>query len=256
VVILDEYEKSGILSWYTGKNLRSAKSFMDLIMKAPETDYYAFCDQDDVWNNNKLDRAIAKLKEMGDESTPILYCSNYQLVDAELNNLPDNGHVSTTTFSEAIVSSCCTGCTVVFNQALIQYLKIGTPKVIVMHDDWVHKVCLAIGGIVYYDQMRTLKYRQHGNNVDGGVHSLSEKLKQTFRRISHKDYIRSKQLKEIIKIYQKVIPSENMCLLNNVAFYKENNLLCRMKIIFSKNIRTPYQRLNRGFRVAIIFKYF
>ena len=37
------------ISWYTGENKGPALSFMDLLFNAPESDYYAFCDQDDVW---------------------------------------------------------------------------------------------------------------------------------------------------------------------------------------------------------------
>ncbi len=48
--ILDEYKKTHELVWYTGENLKSARSFMDLIYQAPESDYYAFADQDDYWD--------------------------------------------------------------------------------------------------------------------------------------------------------------------------------------------------------------
>ena len=47
--ILNEYQKQGKLKWYTGENLKPAKSFMNLVENAPEYEYYAFCDQDDVW---------------------------------------------------------------------------------------------------------------------------------------------------------------------------------------------------------------
>ena len=76
-IILDEYQKNGKLNWYTGMNLKSSKSFMNLVTKAPETEYYAFCDQDDVWNNDKLYRAVNKLKSMGNMNIPRLYSCNY-----------------------------------------------------------------------------------------------------------------------------------------------------------------------------------
>ena len=40
--ILSKYEKKNILKLYTGQNLKSAYSFMDLIMNAPNSEYYAF----------------------------------------------------------------------------------------------------------------------------------------------------------------------------------------------------------------------
>ena len=60
----------------TGSNCRSAASFMELVYEAnrtyPDFDYYAFCDQDDVWCKDKLISAVNKLSESPDD-TPSLY---------------------------------------------------------------------------------------------------------------------------------------------------------------------------------------
>lgn len=252
--MLEEYQNEGILQWYSGPNLRSAKSFLDLVKVAPATKYYAFCDQDDVWKTDKLKRAVDAL-EQHDNTIPLLYCSNYQLVDADLNPLPDNGHVSTTTFNAALVSSCCTGCTVVFNHVLRDYLNMGTPQHIVMHDDWAHKVCLALGGKVIYDDAKTLYYRQHGNNVDGGVHSSAHKFYGIIRRLFVKDKTRSRQLQEITRIYASVLSDDNLKLLRFVS-KEDKNLAERLTLVRNTSLKTPYQRLNRGFDLAILLNYF
>lgn len=253
--ILDEYQEKGVLHWYTGENLRSARSFLNLVQTAGDSDYYAFCDQDDVWKTDKLQRAVTALESMPKDNKPRLYCSNYQLVDASLNKLPDNGHVTTTTFNESLVSSCCTGCTVVFDYELKKLLSIGTPKVIVMHDDWAHKVCLAVGGHVIYDPEKTLYYRQHGNNVDGGVHSPVHKALGVVKRITSKDRIRSKQLLEILRIYEEYISYDNRAALSGLG--KTNkNLFNRLQIIRNPNLRTNISKLDKGFIIAILFNYF
>lgn len=56
--ILEEYQSRGKLEWYSGKNLGSARSFLNLVSKSPDNEYYAFSDQDDVWFSKKLKRAI------------------------------------------------------------------------------------------------------------------------------------------------------------------------------------------------------
>lgn len=254
--LLKQFENKGILQWYTGKNLKSARSFLDLLLHAPKSDYYAFCDQDDVWNSDKLYRATRKLECVGSEFSPKLYCSNYQLVDSQLKDLPDNGHVSTVSFNAAIVSSCCTGCTVVFNRKLREVLKIDQPQALVMHDDWVHKVCLAVGGIVVYDEYRSLKYRQHEANVDGGVHDIKSRLQNVAVRIRKKDRIRSKQIKEILRIYRNMMPDNNVILADKIATYAGKSILDRVRLAYDREIRTPYKRMNRGYRIAIILKYY
>lgn len=253
--MLDEYQEKRILHWYTGENLRSARSFLDLIKKADDSDYFAFCDQDDVWKTDKLQRAVTALESLPKDSKPKLYCSNYQLVDASLNELPDNGHVSTTLFNQCLVSSCCTGCTVVFDRELKKLLSIGTPKFIVMHDDWAHKVCLAVGGHVVYDPEKTMYYRQHGNNVDGGVHSPMHKALEIIKRINSNDRIRSKQLQELCNLYGNYMPVDNLQLIKKVS--KANkNIFERLEIILNHNLRTPYKKMNYGFAVAILLNYF
>ena len=45
--ILKEYEEQNKLTFYSGKNMGPAMSFIDLLFSAPEAEYYAFADQDD-----------------------------------------------------------------------------------------------------------------------------------------------------------------------------------------------------------------
>lgn len=73
--ILDKWQKRGHINWYEGKNKGAAQSFMDLIYNAPEADYYAFCDQDDVWLPEKLKVAIDKIRE-SNEAMPCMYISS------------------------------------------------------------------------------------------------------------------------------------------------------------------------------------
>ena len=73
-VILNKWQQLGFLTWYRGENIGFAESFMDLVQKAPKADYYAFCDQDDIWLPNKLKAAVEKLELL--KSGPQLYCSN------------------------------------------------------------------------------------------------------------------------------------------------------------------------------------
>ena len=64
--ILKEYaDKHDIFSYYQGENCGPAKSFLDLISKAEKADYYALCDQDDIWEINHLE---VLLSNIGDKS--------------------------------------------------------------------------------------------------------------------------------------------------------------------------------------------
>lgn len=255
--ILNKYQNCGKLKWYSGENLKPAYSFLNLLLNAPKSDYYAFCDQDDVWLDNKIIKAINTLKELEEKNSevPCLYCSDYYLVDEALNPLPDNGHFSTENFYSALVVSNATGCTMVFNKRLLEYAKKYIPKAIVMHDDWLHKVCLAVGGKVQFDNYKSLYYRQHSSNVDGGVRTLKDKYKSFFSRWKVKDRIRSQQLTEIFKGFNDEIPKEYKSTLKLFINYnvKFRN---RIKIIKNKKLNTGRSLVDFKFKISVLLKYF
>lgn len=253
--ILEQYATEGKLKWYTGENLRSARSFMHLVRSAEETPYYAFSDQDDVWKSDKLSRAI-QILETKDGTLPLLYSSDYQLVDVNLNPLAETYHVSTTTFAAAILSSCATGCTVVFNLNLRNKLCEYEPEFQAMHDSWANRVCLAVGGQVFFDKhYKSIYYRQHGNNVDGGTKTLNNRVKRVIERFLRKECLASRQAQELLNGYSKYMSKDNLRITKCVAEYR-NSIKKRLELFFSKEITTPYRRLNMGIKVAILFGYF
>jgi len=75
----------------SGQNITPAEgfvaNFLSLTCKASiEADYYAYSDQDDVWESDKLERAVRWLQTVP-ENIPALYCSRTRLVDAENNEI-------------------------------------------------------------------------------------------------------------------------------------------------------------------------
>ncbi|MBR4115330.1 MAG: glycosyltransferase, partial [Bacteroidales bacterium] len=73
--ILEQYQNAGALRWYTGAHLNVAQGFLELLRNAPEADYYAFCDQDDVWLPDKLAAAVAMLKQENPALPLMYYCA-------------------------------------------------------------------------------------------------------------------------------------------------------------------------------------
>ena len=84
ISILAEYEKKITYFHYlVGENVGPAQSFFMLMQQAPKADYYAFCDQDDVWDKDKLIIAVDML-EKESPVTPNMYYSNLRIVDQNL----------------------------------------------------------------------------------------------------------------------------------------------------------------------------
>lgn len=253
--ILDQYSKEKNLEWYSGENIRTAKSFVNLINHVSlDSDYYSFSDQDDVWQSTKLIKSIQKIKNI---KGPALYAGNYNLVDSDLNPISNtNMHMTTTSFNQALVYSCCTGCTVVINKELLKDLRGKYPRYLFMHDDWIHKVCLGIGGKVVYDETPLMLYRQHSNNVEGGKHNFLDKVKKVANDKKNNTHIMRKQLEEIIRLYGHKLTSRNYNLANDIIRRSKGNLIVRTFLVFDPKYQiTKSKKLNREFKISIILNY-
>lgn len=142
-----------------------------------EADYYAYSDQDDIWEPDKLERAVNWLKTIP-RDTPALYCSRTRLVDADNNDIGLSRLVTKPpSFANALIQSLGGGNTMVFNNATRELLrKAGESVAVVSHDWWAYMVVTGCGGRVCYDDYPSLRYRQHENNLVGTNTTLAARL--------------------------------------------------------------------------------
>ena len=246
--ILEKF-KSDNFSYYVGKNLKPAKSFIDLIKKAPiGYDLYALCDQDDVWKPNKLFEALNAINCC---NKPCLYSSAVDVVDEKLNFIKKNYFDNT--FSDPLsgmIMYSTPGCTFVFNELLMLKLKLYYPNYLSMHDSWISFVCLAVGGTFYSDKNSYIFYRQHSNNAIG---CMREPIHKTIRKVIVSDgTLRIDMAKEILKGYSEEMTQE---IRNDFKIFSEykTNFLFKAKLIFRRNVFKYSIRTRIRILVKIIF---
>ena len=253
--ILESYQQKGLLKWYTGENLRSAKSFMDLVEKSSDEKYFAFCDQDDYWLPDKLEIAV-KWLELQDDAIPSLYYGCPIPVDAHLQPLPIvYNKERMVTFESMLINSNCTGCTMVFNKALMDIVKEKRPNYISMHDAWFHKVCIACKGNVFYDENVHILYRQHENNVIGMQQSKWSKLKRRIKSLTNKECMRSRMIVSLVECYGQQMDPEQLGMAQEIALYR-NSILARIKLLFNKKIKTGYSDRDHLYKIAVFLGVF
>tara|TARA_R110001592_G_scaffold215025_2_gene468290 strand:+ start:60173 stop:61081 length:909 start_codon:yes stop_codon:yes gene_type:complete len=137
---------------------------------------YAYADQDDLWDADKLSRATAALCSLPAE-TPALYCSRSRLIDEQgaavgyspLFRKPPG-------FANALVQNIGGGNTMVFNHAARELLRAAGPVDVVSHDWWTYLLVAGAGGTVIYDPEPSISYRQHGHNLIGSNMSFRERV--------------------------------------------------------------------------------
>lgn len=228
--ILQKWQNKGFLRWYSGANLGPARSFMHLLMQSPDADYYAFCDQDDIWLPEKLSIALDKIKDHGNEAA--IYISNLCLVD---QNQKIIGYTSKERFSltlaESLIYNPATGCTMVINRKMRDVLSLYEPSTMVMHDSWIYKVAISIGGFVYCDSQSHIYYRQHGDNLVGARSTWLKRCENRLKNIfGISDFPRYQEFIELLIGYKDLITAENKELLENIAGYK-NSYRCKWFLI-------------------------
>jgi glycosyltransferase involved in cell wall biosynthesis len=177
VAILARYAAHwpGLASVTAGPNLGPAASFLAVLAGAPEGfDFYAFCDQDDVWLPAKLARAAERLGEVG-PARPGLYCSSVMCVDEALRPIGERRIDGDANFQHLLFENVAFGNTVVLNAAARALIVARPPtRGAVMHDWWCALAVSAFGTIVQ-DRWAGVLYRQHrGNAVGSSTNRLAE----------------------------------------------------------------------------------
>lgn len=221
--ILEEYAKEGKLQWYTGENLKPAKSFLDLIRHCPGYDYYAFSDQDDIWYIDKLQKGIDCIRNV---SVPAMSFTNAHLVDRHLASLGRNVHRNppNTDFYSVTCGAGVMGCTIVFNNSLAMLIQTANmPQNLIMHDSYLAIICTLHDGKIFYDHTPSMDYRQHGNNVCGSSSKKMDALKNRIRRLTIKaDKTVDMMAASICENYPDAPNREKWEWLHSVSRYRES----------------------------------
>lgn len=247
----------------------SAKmNFANLFEKADDLDYYIFCDQDDVWDKEKITKLLYKMKEeeKANNNLPILVYSDLKIVDEKLNTISEslvryeNKFLpEKKLFNHILIENYFPGCAIMFNKKLRDKAKDIYSET-EMHDWWVTLVAAFGGKIVYVDEPLHL-YRQHSNNTVGAkkdkniIQRYLIRIKKLFKfdnmHSTWKKYqdVVLKQAEEL-QVRYKEENNENIKTLNEfIDIMKTKNKLKRLILLIIKGY-IPREKV-RIFRLVI-----
>lgn len=152
-------------------------------------DYFLFCDQDDVWMPDKIERLksrIQALENIKGQSTPLIVHSDLILVDENLNKISESFWTfqqirdlpTDTPWISASIRNVVTGCAMIGNRALLDRA-LPIPDEAMMHDWWLCLVT-ALFGTIEAEARPTVNYRQHTANTLGAKKWSIGKLAREF----------------------------------------------------------------------------
>lgn len=209
VAILEEYEKNKdnfTILHYPSQH-GSKDNFLSLLQMV-EADYYFFCDQDDVWLNDKIETSLKRMnkEEQANGQLPIVVFSDLYVTDSNMEIIDESFMRSSAiypqlihSFNECAAINIVTGCTMLINAEAKQSLIFPSEKA-TMHDYWIVLCILRNKGVVSYIDTPLVYYRQHSDNVIGAkdASTLSFTYRMThLRNVFYKNMQTYKMLKAL-----------------------------------------------------------
>ena len=172
-----------------GPRKGAAENFLSLVFNSDiEADYFAYSDQDDIWEKDKLSRAIATLDPISGIG-PVLYGSRSCLIDKDGNVLGETPLFRRPTgFRNALVQNVAAGHTMVMNGAARDILREAGVKNVPFHDWWTYLLVTGAGGRMIYDPYPSVRYRQHDDNLTGTPLKGISGCIRRIRRVFHNDF--------------------------------------------------------------------
>lgn len=198
--------------------------------------YVTFCDQDDVWLPEKLERMhckMAELEALHGSETPLLLHSDLRVVDANLEVITDSFWIQQhfnphrDELPTLLVQNRVTGCATMVNRALYR-LALPIPPEATMHDAWLALVACGLGKMVAIPQPLIL-YRQHTGNTVGAqsmqtdkvVRKLLEGFATRAERMARRLYQSQLQAQCLARRYADRLPPERFQLIQAYADFPE-----------------------------------
>lgn len=233
IEILKDYEKKDkrIRLFLQEKNLGYNKNF-EFLLKCSGADYIMFCDHDDIWNEDKVEKSLKKLIE---NQVDMVYCNSKQINEKgevirenyfKYKNMPLINGKSHLAMSRCIGIGCSQIITKNVKNRMLPFLDS-----VIAHDWLAAFIANENRGITYIEEP-LFCYRLHNSNVFGG-RSLAQNLSRWKEEngTSYESYLKYRKEKVIDKAY---LDGAKMCLYYSIN--EENKKFLKELISYYENL--------------------
>ena len=185
---------------YEHHNLGYAKAFEKLI-ESSNGEYIAFCDQDDIWNNDKIEKCVNTLKKdnslvVASDRTIIDENDNITISSVRKNSNKnyESWHTGDDIVKYNIFTTYAVGmCMVMDGKFARSILPISN---FTGHDKWA-LCCAGIEGKISFIEEPLVQYRRHSNNVSGVLNGVNSKSEYYEKRVKNHQKI----IEDLLKRY-------------------------------------------------------
>lgn len=162
--ILAQWKEDCRFTIIEGSNKGFCPSFYELLSMSDQGEYWAFCDQDDVWLPQKIRLAVEWFEQNNQKDIPVLYHAAFEFVSQEGNHLsfyelPKLKY----NFARSLTSNVFFGFSMVINSKLRDMLLKCNCNNIKLHD-WFAAMITTGFGVYYHNPEICAKHRIHETN--------------------------------------------------------------------------------------------
>lgn len=229
------------VSVFSGNNIGYVKSFFYLLKmiksKVGVFEYISLADQDDVWDEDKLQVAIDILESERNDN-PKLYQSTSRVVSKCLEfRKTTQRKRREINFYNTIIQTFAAGHTYVFNSALLKLIDDNLDySNIYAHDSYLNNLAV-LSGEIYFDNNPHVNYRQHNKNLLGNEeYGLFSWIALKIQRLRDGDNI--KYAKQILYISKSLVRFQNQEQIYEIDkfFGNQKNIVKRIRYAFSTKL--------------------
>ncbi|MBN1075628.1 glycosyltransferase [Clostridium botulinum] len=190
-----------------GKINRGSNKAFEELTKIGNGEYFAYCDQDDIWENNKIKILLEEIQKY---DGTIAY-SDMCIIDKNSNKVADSLKIARPRlnyiygeklYSKIFFSNCIAGCSMLAKRNIAQ--KAIPFSKVTIHDQWISIIGSFYGKIIFMDKP-LVSYRIHDNNQTGILTDINTKVDYYNKRViplktrlyDLKKYIKQVELNEV-----------------------------------------------------------
>ncbi|MCD8045510.1 MAG: glycosyltransferase [Clostridiales bacterium] len=220
-------------------NLGCPASFYQILRDCEPADYYAFCDQDDIWYPEKIQWAVEKLENQKEAEVPRVYisaCDYYTDTGEFLRHSPkQRDHIR---LCDTLYSTPASGFLIVFDETARQEFILNVDPGKELHDRWILRSAACMGTILT-DHRRTATHIRHSDAVTADD-SANANLLRCFiqNEICGSDMIDAKQyLNHFYQVYKNKLSGEDR---RTLELFVAPNTFARQlrKLFYPRRLRT------------------
>lgn len=175
---------------------RSPVYNMENALKLAKGDYIFLADQDDIWEDNKVEEIMKNLQAYN------LVISDARIIDQDEKIITEsyfNWKKSGKGFWKNFTKNSYIGCAMAFDRKILT-ASLPFPKKLAMHDVWIGLIAEVFGKVLFFDK-KLILYRRHDANLTYSINRTEDKLSDNslFYKLSYRFIILLNIIMRILK---------------------------------------------------------